>query len=120
LCSSARRARDTLELLTPAFGREFDVVVTDDLYGADSDSLLRLLSNVDPSIASVMLIGHNPGLHDLALELVGDGTAAAIAQLHVKFPTGALATLQLSEAIWDQLAPGEAYLASLVVPSQLS
>jgi phosphohistidine phosphatase len=119
LCSSARRARDTLEKLRPAFGRDVEVVVTDDLYGADSESLLRRLGNVDPGIVSVMLVGHNPGLHDLALVLVGDGTAAATAQLRVKFPTGALATLHLSDATWDHLAPGEAYLASLVTPSQL-
>ena len=93
--------------------------VTDELYAADSGDLLRRLGNIDPGIAAVMIVGHNPGLHDLALELVGDGDTAAIAQLRVKFPTGALATLQLDRTSWDRLAPGVAYLASLVLPRQL-
>ena len=119
LCSSARRACDTLDQLRPGFGPEVEVIVTGELYGADSDRLLRRLGDVDPGIAKVMIVGHNPGLHDLALELVGEGDAAAIAQLHAKFPTGALATLQLRRTSWDRLAPGEAYLASLVLPRKL-
>ena len=95
------------------------MVVTDELYAADSGDLLRRLGNIDPGIAAVMIVGHNPGLHDLALELVGDGDTAAIAQLRLKFPTGALATLQLGRTSWDRLAPGVAYLASLVLPRQL-
>ena len=116
LCSSARRACETLDAIRPALGDHAEVVVTDDLYGADADLLLRRLREVGQDVDSVMVVGHNPGLQDLALELTGDGDEAAIAQLHTKFPTGALATLQLGEASWDQLAPGRAYLASLVLP----
>jgi phosphohistidine phosphatase len=116
LCSSARRARETLAELTPVLGDHVEVVVTDDLYGADADEMLRLLREIGRDIASVMIVGHNPGTHDLALELTGDGDEAAIAQLHTKFPTGALATLQLGHASWDQLTAGQAYLADLVLP----
>ena len=120
LCSSARRARETLAELKPALGDRAEVLVTDDLYGADAGEILHRLGEVDQNTASVMIIGHNPGLHDLALELTGDGDAAAISQLHTKFPTGALATLQLGRIRWDELAAGQAYLAALVVPTLLS
>ncbi len=116
LCSSARRARETLTELKPALGDQAEVVVTDDLYGADAAEILHRLGEVDQNIASVMIVGHNPGLHDLALELTGDGDAAAISQLHTKFPTGALATLHVGRTRWDELAAGQAYLASLVLP----
>jgi phosphohistidine phosphatase len=106
LCSSARRARETLA----------EVLVTDDLYGADAGEILHRLGEIDQNIASVMIVGHNPGLHDLALELTGDGDATAISQLRTKFPTGALATLQLGPTRWDELAAGQAYLATLVLP----
>jgi phosphohistidine phosphatase len=116
MCSSARRARETLAQLKPALGNHAEVRVTDDLYGADAGEILHLLGKVDENIGSVMIVGHNPGLHDLALVLTGDGDAAAIAQLHTKFPTGALATLQLGPTRWDALVAGQAYLASLVLP----
>ncbi len=66
-----------------------------------------------------MIVGHNPGLHDLAVELAGDGDSAATAQLHTKFPTGALETMDLGSSSWDNLGPGQAYLVSLVLPRQL-
>ena len=116
LCSSARRACETLAELTPVLGDQAEVVVTDDLYGADADEILRRLREVGRDIASVMIVGHNPGLHDLALELTGEGDEAAISQLHTKFPTGALATLQLGPTSWDELAPGQAYLANFFLP----
>jgi phosphohistidine phosphatase len=116
LCSSARRAWETLAEVRPSLGDQADVVVTDDLYGADAGEVLRRLREVAHDIASVMIVGHNPGLHDLALELTGEGDETAISQLHTKFPTGALATLQLSRTSWSELAPGRAYLANLVLP----
>ena len=116
LCSSARRARETLAELTPVLGDQVEVVVTDDLYGANADEMLGQLRELGRDTASVMIVGHNPGMHDLALELTGDGDEAAISQLHTKFPTGALATLQLGKASWDELTAGQAYLADLVLP----
>ncbi len=116
LCSSARRARETLTELNEALGDQAEVLVTDDLYGADAGEILHRLGEVDQNIASVMIVGHNPGLHDLALELTGDGAAAAISQLHTKFPTGALATLHVGPIRWGELGAGQAYLASLVLP----
>lgn len=119
LCSSARRARDTLEVLKPDLGHHLDVHIEDDLYGADARTLLERLRGVGNDTASVMIVGHNPGLHDLAIELAGDGDEAAITQLHTKFPTGALATLDVARTSWDHLGPSDAYLVSLVLPRQL-
>jgi phosphohistidine phosphatase len=116
LCSSARRARETLAELTPVLGDQVEVVVTDDLYGANADEMLGQLRELGRDTASVMIVGHNPGMHELGLELTGDGDEAAISQLHTKFPTGALATLQLGKASWDELTAGQAYLADLVLP----
>ena len=91
-------------------------MVSDDLYGANVDEMLGQLRELGRDTASVMIVGHNPGMHDLSLELTGDGDEAAISQLHTKFPTGALATLQLGKASWDELTAGQAYLADLVLP----
>lgn len=120
LCSSARRTRETLALLEPALGPDVAVEVEDELYGAGGSDLIERLRRVDPDVGSAMLIGHNPGLQDLAIELAGSGDAEALEQLHTKFPTGALATLDTGSAGWAGLAPGRATLTRLVLPRRLA
>ena len=68
LCSTARRARETLERVEPALGSP-DVRIEPRLYEAGSDELLDCLRAVADHVGSVMLIGHNPGLQQLALDL---------------------------------------------------
>ncbi len=65
-----------------------------------------------------MVIGHNPGLEDLALLLVGPADDAVSRRMAAKFPTGALATLTFAGS-WADLAPGTAALESFVVPREL-
>ena len=120
LCSSARRARDTLDAVAAALGDEAKRTVEDDLYGASADELLVRLRVVENATASVLVVGHNPGLHDLAMDLCSDGDPKAMAQLHTKFPTGALARIDLGDTQWHELGQGGAYLASVVVPRELT
>src|SRR3954452_6778440 len=110
LCSSARRTQDTLELLRPALGDEADVRVTDEIYDAAVSTVLGLVNGVSSDVASVMVIGHNPTTQDLALQLTGDGERDAVAQLHAKFPTCALAVLEIRVDNWADVAAGQAYL----------
>src|SRR3954452_22291229 len=73
LCSSAERAGQTLEGVEPAFGRGA-VRVERELGGAGPTDLLTRLHEIAPSVRSVMVIGHNPGLADLPLLLASDGS----------------------------------------------
>jgi phosphohistidine phosphatase len=117
LCSSALRARQTLELVAPAFGDVVSIKVERSLYGADEGDLLARLRRVAGSVPSVMVIGHNPSLQFLALTLAARGRQRD--QLEAKFPTGALATLRVLEAPWRDLNRGSAELVGLVVPREL-
>jgi phosphohistidine phosphatase len=116
VCSSAERTRETLDLIRPALGATSTLRLEDGLYGASSDELLERIRLVPDERASVMLIGHNPGLQQLALLLASDG--ADRERLEAKFPTGALATLTIATA-WNRLAPAAAALTAFVVPKQL-
>jgi phosphohistidine phosphatase len=78
--------------------------------------LLARLRRVPDAVASVMLIGHNPGLQQLALDLASAGKE--LERLEEKFPTAALATLALGTT-WSRLAQGSSTLAAYVVPKQL-
>jgi phosphohistidine phosphatase len=115
LCSSAVRTRETLELVRPALGNP-KVLFEDGLYGASSDELLARIRVVPDAVGSVMLIGHNPGLEQLALLLASSGDE--LRGLETKFPTAALATLAV-EKTWSRLAPGDAILTAYIVPKQL-
>jgi phosphohistidine phosphatase len=115
LCSSAARARETLDLIRHAIAAS-TVTLEDDLYGASADELLTRIRLVPDAVASVMLIGHNPGLQQLAVTLASTGDE--VERLEAKFPTAALATLALAKT-WSRLAPADATLAAYVVPKQL-
>jgi phosphohistidine phosphatase len=120
LCSPARRARQTLEAVAAAFGPGTEVRVEEDLYGASAGELLVRLRQVLPGTGSVMVVGHNPGIHELALELVGAGDERALADLRHKFPTAGLATLIVAEGGWPDLDRGRAELDDFVVPRALA
>ena len=109
LCSSALRARETLERVNPSG----EWMIEPELYGADVSDLLALLRRVPERVPSVMLIGHNPGMQMLALALADE--LGAIAE---KFPTGALATLEF-EGAWSELGPGRGRLVDFVRPRDL-
>jgi phosphohistidine phosphatase len=115
LCSSATRARETLELLRPAVGAA-KAIFEEELYAASCDELLARIQRVPDGVASVMLIGHNPGVHQLALTLASAGDE--LDRLEAKFPTAALATLTARQT-WSRLAPADATLSAYVVPKQL-
>jgi phosphohistidine phosphatase len=117
LCSSAERTRETLELLQPALSATSTISLEAELYGASADELLERIHAVPEAVASVMVIGHNPGLQELTLVLASAGTE--LERLKEKFPTAALATLILAHAPWRQLSEGDAVLAAYVVPKQL-
>jgi phosphohistidine phosphatase len=113
LCSSARRARATLERIEPALGRA-PVLVEGELCGASARELLARLRRLPDDVASVLVIGHNPGMHELAFELAGSAP-----QLAGKFPTAALATLAFHGSAWGGLGPGATELVELTRPRDL-
>jgi phosphohistidine phosphatase len=116
LCSTARRARETLERVQPALGSPI-VRFERGLYGAGAEALLERLRAVPEDIGSVMLIGHNPGLQQLAVALSRPGPE--VREIERKFPTAALATLAFPGPDWRALDRGTAELTGLVRPRDL-
>jgi phosphohistidine phosphatase len=116
LCSTATRARETLEGIAPALGRAA-IRVEPELYGAGPAEVLARLHEVAPPIRSVMVIGHNPALEQLALLLARQGTK--VQELEAKFPTGALATLAFRGPGWAALDHGTAELVEFIRPRDL-
>ena len=116
LCSSSTRTRQTLEGVSAGFSYPVAALIEHGLYGATAAELLDRLRVVDGSIASVMLIGHNPAIQELAIDLVRPAVPGDA--LRDKFPTGGLATLELAST-WTALASGSATLTAFITPRQL-
>lgn len=115
LCSSSRRTRETLEGIQP--GGEH--LIEPELYGADAGSVIERLRRIPDDVPSVMVIGHNPAMQMVVLRLAArPGDDAKLSDVQNKFPTGALATLEL-DCGWSELRPGCARLSSFVWPKQL-
>jgi phosphohistidine phosphatase len=116
LCSSARRARETLEQIGTGLEDDVEVQVEGCLYAASASDLLDRLRKVDAGVDSAMLIGHNPAIQELALGLAVGGLQ--LERLRAGFPTAALATLAFQSS-WGELKPSAAELVGFVKPREL-
>jgi phosphohistidine phosphatase len=120
LVSSARRTLQTLEALLPLPDSPI-IEPMDELYLASWQNLLGLLHRVPETARSVLLIGHNPGLHDLALALTGADSMARspdARRMAGAFPTAALAEFSISSP-WPSLAEGGGRLVRFMIPEDL-
>jgi phosphohistidine phosphatase len=116
LCSSSVRTRETLDRILPALDSP-EVLIERGLYEASAGDLLDRLRRVPDPADSVLLVGHQPAMQELALELAGDGEQ--LTRLRAKFPTAALATL-LFVGEWGELDPGCAEVVDYVKPKELA
>ena len=117
LCSGAVRARATLTLVLAQLDGARPAIAYDDaLYLAEPAMLLRRLGTVEKSMQHVLVVGHNPGLHALALELTGAGERRDLARLALGFPTAALAVLDFEQPSWDKIVAGQGRLRLFVTP----
>jgi len=117
LCSSALRTRETLARILPGLGSELTVRIEPSLYSFDADALLQRLQQLPADVGSVMLIGHNPAMQELASLLAAGGDR--LDELRRGFPTAALAELDLGGGSWRELAPGTGRLTRFIVPREL-
>jgi phosphohistidine phosphatase len=122
LVSSARRTLQTLEALGPLPDSPI-VEPMDDLYLATWQRMLDTLRGLPETVRSVLLIGHNPGMHDLALALAGPeamqrGAAPGMARLADNYPTAALAEFSVGVP-WRALQQGQGRLQRFIAPNDL-
>lgn len=115
LCSTALRTRQTLKRLSlkPA-----KVVLTEAIYSGGSRELMQLLSDLPESAGTVLLIGHNPALHQLALALATARSVRRLPASDEKFTTGALATFEFAGK-WCALRAGKAAVVAYITPGEL-
>ncbi|WP_338768353.1 histidine phosphatase family protein [Nocardia vulneris] len=110
-CSTATRTRQTLT----ATGITAPVVYEAGIYEASPQSLIELVQLSDEEVATLLVIGHAPGMPWTAWELAGNRGSAPAIELSRKFPTSALAVLEFDRP-WAQIDPGVGELVRFHIP----
>jgi phosphohistidine phosphatase len=118
LCSTALRTRETAELVLAGFAAPLRILYEDGLYLAGRAVLLRRLRGLDERAGAVMVIGHNPGLHELALALAAPDSPRYQALAAGKFPTTARASFAI-ESPWANLGRSRHLLTQYVTAKSL-
>ena len=119
LCSTAARADRTWRLAARELGKDVPVESLREIYNAGSGGLFETIRRSGEGANVLCVVGHNPGLHALAVALSGSGNADDLDTLRAKFPTGSLAVLRVAADSWTELAPGRAELVRFVRPKDL-
>ena len=120
LVSPARRTRQTWGIVSARLKPAPHVTFEDRIYDASPERLFRLVETADTAADTLMIVGHNPGLHELALALIATGDIDAREQLQEKFPTSALVVLDFAFKEWRDLHPQSGRLERFVSPRTLA
>ena len=118
LVSPSRRTQQTWDILAAGFPRTPRRSNEDRIYNAGTGDLLALIAETSGA-PSLLVIGHNPGLHDLSLQLVASGDVKMHARLLEKLPTSGLVVIDLAVDKWSQLRPQSGRLVHYMTPRLL-
>ena len=118
LCSSALRTRETMELVLADYAVRPRRIIEDELYAASPETLTARLRRLAEDNTNVLLIGHNPGLHELAMTLADTSSPCFPALASGKFPTAARAAFRISDC-WSALGGSRYELSDYVTVESL-
>jgi phosphohistidine phosphatase len=114
VCSTAVRARETLDLAAKAARYNGSIDFVDAIYEAPYDRLARIVTSLPDRAAAVLMVGHNPGFEDLIRYLCSrDGS------LNVTVPTATLACIDFDVARWESATGGTGSLRWLAIPKMI-
>lgn len=119
IVSTARRAQETWALVEPCLGAPVARRDEPRIYEAGTAAILAAIGEVEPGMATLLVVGHNPGFERLAAELVGEGDKRERARLGRKYPTAGLAVIDFDAGRWSDIERGEGTLVHFITPKSL-
>lgn len=119
IASPAVRVAETLRDVGEGYGRALKASEDPDLYLASPTTLLERIQAVEDGVGRLLLVGHNPGLEQLALLLSGSGDSGLLGALEEKYPTAALAMIEFDVEHWADLGEGKGRLTRFIRPRDL-
>lgn len=119
LVSPAARSLETWKSASGAFRSATTTATVERLYDATAHTLFGIIREIPASVQTLLIVGHNPGLHELALTLVASGDIEAREQLAEKLPTSGLVVIDFALDAWSELHPHSGRLDRFVTPKSL-
>ena len=116
--SPAVRTRETLARAEEGFGGKLEAVEKRTIYLAETETLVDLVRHAPAHADRLMIVGHNPGMHELVL-MLADGPRNLREDIAHKYPTAALSEISFDIEEWGELAPGTGWLRSFLKPRDL-
>ncbi|MEV4941628.1 SixA phosphatase family protein [Streptomyces zaomyceticus] len=116
LCSPARRTRQTWQLAVPALDEPPPVVYDERLYNAPPSMLVEVLAERGRGLSCLALVGHNPGIHQLAAGLCGAGPRDLLKRVRAGFPTAGVVVVDVPGG-WEAVSPGSGTIAAFWSPA---
>jgi phosphohistidine phosphatase len=118
LASPARRVVETLEEVGAGFGA-IEPGYDERLYLASTATLLEIIRAIPDEVERLLLVGHNPGLEELALWLSGRDDSGLRGEVEVKYPTGTVAGIALPVEHWADVSEGMGQIGRFIRPRDL-
>jgi phosphohistidine phosphatase len=118
LLSPSARTTETLARVEEGFGASFEKVEERSIYLAETEELVALIRNAPAKSDRLMIVGHNPGMHELVL-LLANGPRDLREEAAAKFPTGAMAEISFDVGDWSDVTPGSGFIRSFLKPREL-
>ncbi len=115
VCSPARRTRETWEFAAAEIDDPPEPIYDGRVYAATTAALLIVLRETPPDVRCLLLVGHNPGMQNLALTLAREDSGEPLSRVREKYPTSGIAVLSVHDK-WKALAPGRALLTEFAIP----
>jgi phosphohistidine phosphatase len=119
IASPAVPVRQTLERLQHGYGRHLPITFEPAIYEASSATLFALVRKIPASIHAPLLMGHNPGLHQLVLALTSSDDAGLRDSVTENLPTAAFVLIELPAVRWDEVSEGSGTVRELILPREL-
>jgi phosphohistidine phosphatase len=119
LVSAAQRTRETWEIAGQAIASQPTVAVEEGLYLCSPAQLVARLREIPMGVRSVVAVGHNPCMQEVASWLARRSKGPASAAIREKFPTSALAVFDFGDGAWDRLEPEDVVLKRFVAPRMI-
>ena len=119
LASTAARARETIDGLQEKYEFGAPIRFEPRIYMASAEQLLGLIRALPDNADAPLLVGHNPGLQRLLVELTHDDGSGLRDRVAQQYPTAALAVVQLPAYRWELVEPGSGEIVELILPREL-
>lgn len=117
LCSTAKRTQETLTAMEEGLGQKLPVKYSRALYHASPEAMLRQIADLPDSVEVAMVIGHNPGMHQLVFDLARGGKAEDLNMIAERYPTGGLAVFLQPDQQWYTIADSPLILTAFLYPT---